>query len=150
MDKDGFYNLDEIKKLLQEEDDNMNLTTWNRFLLQKFQQRIELVDKDEVIQLFGNPNTDEEVLHEAVQYCYEQTLESNQIVDREYRSFYKLMNELDELVDRDDDSFEILQKIENGEDVHLWELYQIAMHKLMHPRIHRFLISLREMETERG
>lgn len=150
MDQDGFSSLKEIQKLLQEEDDDMNLTTWNRFLLQKFQKRIELVEADEIIQTFADENVNEDVLKEAVQYCYEQAQESNRIVDRNYRSYYKIIDELDELMDRDDDSFVILQKMEKGEDVFVWELYSIALNKLAHPRIRRFLISVRAMETERG
>lgn len=128
----------------------MNLTTFNRFLLKKFQNRIEFVERDEIIQLFGNPNSDEEVLKDAVLYCKEKCMESNQIVDRGYRSYFKILDELEELIDRDDDSFDILQKLENGGVVFMWELYAIALNKLAHPRIRRFLISLREMETERG
>lgn len=150
MQKEEFYTINEIEKLLQEEEFVMNLTTFNRFLLQRFQRRIDLIADDEIIQLLGNPNTDEEVLKETVQYCYEQAQESNRIVDRNYRSYYKIIDELDELMDRDDDSFVILQKMEKGEDVFVWELYSIALNKLYHPRIRRFLISVRAMDTARG
>lgn len=149
MDRDGFITETELKDKIKEEEFLMNLSSFNRFLLKRFQKRIELVEADEIIQTFADENVNEDVLKEAVQYCYEQTLESNQIVDREYRSFYKLMNELDELVERDDDTFKILQKMEKGEDVFVWELYSIALNKLYHPRIRRFLISIREMETVR-
>lgn len=149
MDQDGFYSLEETKKLLQQEDDEMNLTSFNRFLIARFHKRIELVERDEIIQTFADENVNEDVLKEAVQYCYEQTLESNQIADKNYRSYHKIMDELDELITCDDDSFDVLKKLENGEDVHLWELYSIALNKLTHSRIRRFLISIRAMETQR-
>lgn len=135
-------NREELREKIKEEDDEMNLSSLNRFLLKKIQNRIELVDKDEIIQIFGNPNTDENVLKETVQYCYEQTLESNQIVNRNYRSYFKILNELDELIDCDD-TFKILKKLEDGEVVFMWELYAIALNRFMHPRIRRFLISVR-------
>lgn len=145
-----FDNLNKIKKLLQQqEDDDMNISSLNKFLLQKFQRRIELIEADEIIQTFADENVGEEVLKDAVLFCKETCIESNQIVDRNYRSCYKLMDELEELIDRDDDTFDILQKMENNEDTFLWELYSIALNKLYHPRIRRFLISVREMETAR-
>lgn len=150
MNQEEFLTEKEIKEKIKEEEWLMNLSSLNRFLINRFQNKIELIEADEIIQIFGNENVNEEVLKEVVQYCYEQTLENNKRVDREYRSFYKLMNELDELVESDDDTFKMLQKLENGGDVFMWELYAIALNKLTHPRIRRFLISVREMETERG
>lgn len=146
MEQNGFFTLQQQ----QQEDDEMNLSSLNRFLLKKFKNKIELVEADEIIQIFGNENVPEDVLKETVQYCYEQMLENNQIVNKKYRSYFKILDELDELVTCDDDSFEILQKLERNEDVFTWELYSIALNKLTHPRIRRFLISVREMETDRG
>lgn len=149
MNREFFLKEKELREI-KEEDDAMNLSSFNRFLQKKFKNRIELVDKDEIIQIFGNENVNENVLKEAVLFCKEKCMENNQIVNRNYRSYHKIVDELDELITCDDDTFKILKKLENGEDIFVWELYAIALNKLMHPRVHRFLISVREMETERG
>lgn len=153
MDKDGFYTINEIEKLLQQEDFCMNLTTWNRFLLQRFVEQIELVEADDILQLFTKEDVDGEVLRDAVLYCHEQALENNDKVDRGYRTYYKMIEVMRNFVDEhpdNEEAFQLYEALQDEEDFCLYRLYEFVENNLDSLYLRRLLIATRAMQTKRG
>lgn len=133
-----------------------NLDSLNIYIKEKFQKKIELIDSDEVLQVFTNVESNEEVLKDALLYCEEQTMETNQTIDREYRSYFSILKNLDEFGDElhFTEAEKLVERMDGGKVVHLWKIYQFILSNFDaikdYDVTYRLLISLREMQIHRG
>ena len=133
-----------------------NLDSLNLFIKEKFQKKIELIESDEVLQVFTSTTSTEDVLKDALLYCEEATLETNQTVDREYRSYFGIVRNLDTFVYElhFPRAAKIVEKLDSGKVVYLWEIYQFVLNNFdlikEYDVTYRLLISLREMQIHQG
>lgn len=134
----------------------MNLDSLNIYIKQKFQKKIELIESDEVLQVFTDVESNEEVLKDVLSYCEEETLETNQTVDREYRSYFSILKNLDTFAAElhFQKAQKIVERLDGGKVVYLWEIYQFILNNFDlikdYDVTYRLLISLREMQTHQG
>ena len=134
----------------------MNLDSLNIYIKQKFQKKIKLIKSDEVLQVFTSIDSTEDVLKDALLYCQEQTLETNQTIDREYRSYFAILKNLDTFSSElhFQKAQKIVEKLDGGKVVYLWEIYQFIFNNFNEIKdydvTYRLLISLREMQIHQG
>ena len=134
----------------------MNLDSLNIYIKQKFQKKIKLIKSDEVLQVFTSIDSTEDVLKDALLYCQEQTLETNQTIDKEYRSYFAILKNLDTFATElhFQNAQKIVEKLDHDKVVHLWEIYQFVLNNFDtikdYDVTYRLLISLREMQIHQG
>ena len=133
-----------------------NLDSLNLFIKEKFQKKIELIESDEPLQVFTSTTSEEDVLKDALLYCEEQTQETNQTLDREYRSYFNILKNLDAFADElhFNRAQKLVERMDGGKVVHLWEIYQFVLDNFDsikdYDATYRLLISLREMQIHQG
>ena len=134
----------------------MNLDSLNIYIKEKFQKKIQLIESDEVLQVFTSTTSEEDVLKDALLYCEETTQETNQTVDREYRSYFGIVRNLDTFVYElhFPRAAKIVEKLDSGKVVYLWEIYQFVLNNFDlikdYDVTYRLLIACREMQIHRG
>ena len=134
----------------------MNLDSLNIYIKQKFKKKIKLIKSDEVLQVFTSIDSTEDVLKDALLYCQEQTLETNQTIDKEYRSYFAILKNLDTFATElhFQNAQKIVEKLDHDKVVHLWEIYQFVLNNFDtikdYDVTYRLLISLREMQIHQG
>lgn len=133
-----------------------NIDSLNAHIREKFQKKIKLIDSDEVLQVFTSTSESEDVLKEAFLHCKEQTVETNQTVDTEYRSYFNILRNLDTFGDELHFSTaeKLVKKLDDGKVVHLWEIYQFILDNFDlikdYDVTYRLLIACREMQIHQG
>lgn len=133
-----------------------NIDSLNAHIQEKLGMRIRLIESDEVLQSFTNPETTNEALKDGILYCKEQTQENNEKVDTEYRSYFNIIRNLDTFSEElhFQKAAEIVEKLDDGKVVHLWEIYQFVLDNFDSVKdydvTYRLLISLREMQIHQG
>lgn len=147
MDQDGFLTETELKEKIKEEEFFVNLSSFNRFLLNKYMDatnQLRIEQEDEVMKVL----TDENLTKDAVRLCIEQTQESNQKIDYSFRSVYKLLEVLKNYGEEQDneDALMLAERLHKQEDVYLYEIYELAEKHIDSAYLRRMLIALRDMQ----
>ena len=133
-----------------------NLDSLNIHIREIFKKKIELIESDEVLQVFTSLTENEEVLKDALLYCEEQTQETNQTLDKEYRSYFNILKNLDTFGDElhFTEAEKLVKKLDDGKVVHLWEIYQFILDNFDTVKdydvTYRLLIACREMQIHQG
>ena len=133
-----------------------NLDSLNLFIKEKFQKKIQLIESDEVLQVFTSTTSEEDVLKDALLYCEEQTQETNQTLDKDYRSYFNILKNLDTFADElhFQKAQKLVEKMDHDKVVYLWEIYQFILNNFdaikEYDVTYRLLISLREMQIHQG